>query len=103
MNTIDKIRSLFILLPQRDIDIANKFLNKRDFLNLKDLVDSDVTKAYNTFINLMPEDENGEYSEAYLRAQVIYNDLKDLQALVDKQAAAFVIDEVEYYEPLDDY
>ena len=50
----------------------------------------------------MPEDENGKYSEAYLRAQVIYNDLKDLQALVDKQAAAFEIDEVEYFEPLDD-
>lgn len=102
MNTIDKIRSLFVLLPQRDISIANKFLDKRDFLNLKDLVDSDVTKAYNTFIKLMPEDENSEYSEAYIRAQVIYNDLKDLQSLVDKQAAAFEIDEVEYFEPLDD-
>lgn len=102
MNTIDKIRGLFILLPQKDINLANEFLNKRDFLNLKDLVDSDVTKAYNTFIKLMPEDENGEYSEDYLRAQVIYNDLKDLQVLVDKQAEAFEIDEVEYYEPLDD-
>lgn len=102
MNTIDKIRSLFVLLPQRDINIANEFLNKRDFPNLKDLVDSDVVKAYDTLLKLMPEDENGECSEAYIRAQVIYNDLKDLQALVDKQAAAFEIDEVEYYEPLDD-
>lgn len=102
MNTIDKIRSLFVLLPQKDINIANEFLNKRDFPNLKDLVDSDVTKAYDTLLKLMPEDENSECSEAYIRAQVIYNDLKDLQALVDKQAAAFEIDEVEYYEPLDE-
>lgn len=102
MNTIDKIRSLFVLLPQRDINIANEFLNKRDFPNLKDLVDSDVTKAYDTLLKLMPEDENSECSEAYIIAQVIYNDLKDLQALVDKQAAAFEIDEVEYYEPLDE-
>jgi hypothetical protein len=102
MNTIDKIKSLFVLLPSKDIVLANEFLNKRDFLNLKDLVDSDVTKAYNIFIKLMPEDENGECSEAYVRAQVIYEDLKDLQALVDKQAAAFEIDEVEYYEPLND-
>lgn len=93
---------MFVLLPQKDINLANEFLNKRDFLNLKDLIDSDVTKAYNTFIKFMPEDENGEYSEAYLRAQVIYNDLKDLQALVDKQASAFEIDEVEYFEPLND-
>lgn len=102
MNTIDKIRSLFVLLPQRDINIANEFLNRRDFPNLKDLVDSDVVKVYDTLLKLMPEDENGECSEAYIRAQVIYNNLKDLQALVDKQAAAFEIDEVEYYEPLDD-
>lgn len=102
MNTIDKIRSLFVLLPQRDINIANEFLNRRDFPNLKDLVDSDVVKAYDTLLKLMPEDENGECSEAYIRAQVIYNNLKDLQALVDKQAAAFEIDEVEYFEPLDD-
>jgi hypothetical protein len=102
MDTISKIRNLFRFLPQKDIEIANNFLNKRDFLNLKYLVDSDVTKAYNTFIRLMPEDENGQYTEEYLLAQTIYDELKDLQALVDKQAAAFEIDEVEYFEPLDD-
>lgn len=102
MNTISKIRNLFVLLPQKDINLANEFLNKRDFLNLKDLVDSDVTKAYNTLMNLMPEDENGECSEAFVKAQVIYSNLKDLQTLVDKQASAFEIDEAEYFEPLDD-
>lgn len=102
MNTIDKIRGLFVLLPQKDINLANEFLNKRDFLSLKDLVDSDVIKAYRALEKLMPEDENGECSEAYVRAYVIYNDLKDLQSLVDKQASAFEINEVEYFEPLDD-
>jgi hypothetical protein len=102
MNTIDKIKSLFVLLPSKDIVLANEFLNKRDFLSLKDLVDSDVTKAYNILLQLMPEDENGECSEAYVRAQVIYSDLKDLQSLVDFQAVAFEINEVDYYTPLDD-
>jgi hypothetical protein len=102
MDTISKIRNLFRFLPERDIKIADNFLNKRDFLNLKDLVDSDVIKAYKTLERLMPEDTDAQCSEEYVVAQAIYSELKDLQNIVDRQASAFIIDEVEYFEPLDD-
>lgn len=102
MSTIDKIRNLFKFLPQKDIELANDFLNKRHFVELKELVDSDVTKAFKLVEKLMPEEEDGQCTEEYVVAQAIYNELKTLQSMVDFQAAAFEIDEVEYFIPLDD-
>lgn len=102
MSTIDKIRNLFKFLPQKDIELANDFLNKRHFVELKELVDSDVTKAFKLVEKLMPEEEDGQCTGEYVIAQAIYNELKTLQSMVDSQASAFEIDEVEYFEPLDD-
>lgn len=99
---IDKIRGLFVYLPQKDINLANEFLNKRDFLNLKDLVDSDVVKVYKILEGLLPEEADGIITDECLKMQSIYNALKDLQHLVDIQASAFEIDIDEYYTPLED-
>ena len=42
---VQKIRSLIPRLPEKDIPLANKFLDKRDFENLEDLVTSAIYKV----------------------------------------------------------
>lgn len=42
--TLEKIKSLIEVLPQKDISYGYKFLEKRDFESLKELVDSAIYK-----------------------------------------------------------
>lgn len=86
MATITQIREKFSCLPEKDIKIANKLLNKRDFLNLEELVNSDVEKMANKYFACnMQEDPSKEC----LAIEEQYNALKDLQSVVSEQASAF--------------
>lgn len=42
-NYYDKIKSLIVYIPEKDIKYAEAFLKKRDFESLRDLVKSDIT------------------------------------------------------------
>lgn len=108
MSKINQIREMLNILPEKDIKIANKLLDKRQFVELKELVDSDVFKIGQTKIKLMPPaDSDGNLLEAptqeYADAEVKYNQLKELQAEIDVQAAAFESDlnDEEFYSPED--
>lgn len=84
---------MLAFLPEKDIELANKFLDKRDFVRLKELVDSDVIKlgrkvADQTSKFVTEHGEEGYYMATELDEQ--FNVLKNLQMEVDIQAAAFM-------------
>lgn len=100
MDKIAEIRMMFECLPERDIPIVNKFLDKRQFVEIKEIVDSDVAKFvknnYNVIYsgNMIPTEEEFGIIEQY-------NILKDLQLVINSQAAAFIDEnreEEEFYE-----
>lgn len=109
MNKIDQIREMIdSSLPEKDKRIANSLLDKRKFLELKELVDSDVFKTAKRKTQLLPlADDDGnlleEPSPEYAEAEERYNKLEDLQAEVDAQAAAFEsdLDDDDYFMPED--
>lgn len=108
MEKIIQIRGMLEFLPtKKDQKIANDLLDKRKFVELKELVDSDVRKLSNRKLQLIPKiDDDGnlleEPSKEYTEAEERYNKLKELQAEVDIQAAAFEDpDEESYYIPED--
>lgn len=47
MTEIEKMKNLIGCLPKKDIAYANKFIEKRDFQSLLELVDSDIIKEEN--------------------------------------------------------
>lgn len=42
MTVLDKIKDLVKHLPSRDIDLANSFIDKRNFESLLELINSDI-------------------------------------------------------------
>lgn len=103
MNILNEIKEGIKQIPNvKDRNLANSFLGKRDFVNLKELVDSDVTKEFNK-INKLINNEATADSEECLTAQMIYNELRELQCLVTEQAKAFLEDDLEYLEDLEFY
>jgi hypothetical protein len=42
MTVLDKIKDLIKHLPSRDIDLANSFIDKRNFESLLELINSDI-------------------------------------------------------------
>lgn len=42
---LNKIKKLIKILPSKDAELASKFLNKRDFQSILELVRSDIYKA----------------------------------------------------------
>ena len=55
---IETIRRLIVYLPKRDIQLGYKFLNRRDFDSLKELIDSAIYKVEK---NLASENSKDEY------------------------------------------
>jgi predicted transcriptional regulator len=95
-------------LPEKDIELANKLLDKRQFVDLKELIDSDVYKINKTKYSLSPRtDDDGNLlenpSKEYIYAESKYNQLKELQAEIDLQAEAFESISEEYYYSPEDY
>ena len=102
MNKIDQIRKMINeALPDKDKNIANKFLDERKFDELKEIVDSDVFKVARKKIQLSPViDENGnileEPSKECIEAEEIYDKLKELQSEVNAQTSLSLIQEPSY-------
>ena len=89
MKKIKQIYDLLQNLPEKDIPIAVQLLDKRDFIGLKELVDSDVYIVNNAKFKLSPHYIDEEPTLEYLNMENKFNKLKDLQYEVDKQAEAF--------------
>lgn len=103
MNILNEIKEGIKQIPNvKDRNLANSFLDKRDFVNLKELVDSEVTKEFNKIDKLI-NNETTAHSVECLTAQMIYNELRDLQCLVTEQAKAFLEDDVECLKDLEFY
>lgn len=82
LNVINDIRDQIKQIPsEKDRKFANEFLDKRDFNSLKELVDSDVTKQFMKVNKLLNNEETAN-SEECLTAQMIYNELRELQEMV---------------------
>ena len=54
---IETIRRLIVYLPKRDIQLGYKFLNRRDFDSLKELIDSAIYKVEKNLASENPKDE----------------------------------------------
>ena len=54
---IETIRRLIVYLPKRDIQLGYKFLNRRDFDSLKELLDSAIYKVEKNLASENPKDE----------------------------------------------
>ena len=86
MGRIETIKNLLSsLIIKGDTKLANTFLEKRDFLSLKEIVDANVYKAEKTMPGLFnPEIKTTEEEENN------YNNLKSLQELVNNFANDFI-------------
>lgn len=56
-NSIARIKSLIPSLPNKDVDLGYKFLEKRDFESLNDLVSSAVYKVKKNLRTSNPKEE----------------------------------------------
>lgn len=56
-NSIERIKSLIPSLPSRDVDLGYKFLEKRDFESLNDLVSSAIYKVKKNLKTGNPKEE----------------------------------------------
>ena len=82
LNVINDIRNQIKQIPsEKDRKFANAFLDKRDFNSLKELIDSDVTKQF-IKVNKLLNNEETANSEECLTAQMVYNELRELQEMV---------------------
>ena len=54
---IETIRRLIVYLPKRDIQLGYKFLNRRDFDSLKELIDSAIYKVEKNLASENPKDK----------------------------------------------
>lgn len=56
-NSTERIKSLIPSLPKKDVDLGYKFLEKRDFESLNDLVSSAVYKVKKNLRTSNPKEE----------------------------------------------
>lgn len=71
---VERMKALMYSLPERDIPLGHKFLSKRDFESLKELVDSAVYKVKKSLKTNNPKEE-------YLKVNL--EDLIKLKSEVD--------------------
>lgn len=86
---VDRIKSLIKYLPEKDIPIGYKFIEKRDFESLKELVDS---ASYKIKRNLMMENPREEYKNINIR------NLNKLKLRVDEYVAQLFLPEEDICE-----
>lgn len=56
-NTLSTIKSLIIALPKKDVAFAEKFIAKRDFESLRELVDSAIIRVNKSLATENPKEE----------------------------------------------
>lgn len=89
MTVIEKIKNRLKYLPTKDIELCNKLLDKRQFIELKEIVDSDVYKLAKERDKIAPKRFNERFSTKYEKMEERYNVLKELQIMVNEQASIF--------------
>lgn len=94
---VQTIKELVQYLPEKDIKFANKFIDKRDFESLSDLVKSDIYKIERD-INSIPE----ELEDEKIVKQKVLNQLENLKSEVDSYLMLLGYTEDELYNN-DDY
>lgn len=87
-----KIESLLMSLPRKDVKYGYKFLAKRDFESLKELVDSSIIKTIN---NITSENPKKEYLEVNL------DELRKLKVYVDEYAVPYLEGDNDKYSIID--
>lgn len=89
---IEKIQRLLGSLPERDIQLAEKFLKNREFRALAEIIDSDI---YLVRKNQSKEETKENY------ANISIDNLLELKALVADYMSYLIIDDdsdLQYYE-----
>ena len=86
---VERMKALMDSLPERDIPLGYKFLNKRDFDSLKELVDSAIYKVKK---NLKSDNPREEYMKVNLE------DLNMLKSEVDMYIIQLEIPEDDIYD-----
>lgn len=92
MKPVDRIEALLNCLPEKDSSLGYKFLSKRDFSSLKELIDSAIYKKKKKLRN----------SEILEEGNCIDEDLYKLKAEVDTYIIQLGITE-SLYDDLNDY
>lgn len=87
-NPIETIKSLIDSLPKKDIELGYKFLTDRDFVSLKELVDSAIYKVKKSLRTESPKEE-------YLSIDI--ENLSKLKSEVDLYL--IILEPDEYREP----
>ena len=86
---IDKIKALISSLPGRDVKLAHRYLNSRDFESLQLLVDSSLVRVKKGLSKESPKEE-------YLKADL--GEMRKLKSEVDTYCEALELPEQEEYE-----
>lgn len=89
MATITQIKEKMKCLPEKDIKIADKLLDKRDFVSLEELINSDVEKISIDYDLIVENSLNTEPSKKEIELAAQYEEIKELQVWVSEQASAF--------------
>lgn len=83
---VDRMKALIPSLPERDIELANKFLNNRDFESLQLLVDSSLVRVKKGLNKENPKEE-------YLKAD--FGEMRKLKSEIDTYCEALELPEQE--------
>lgn len=105
MTKIEQISQMINNLPDKDRKIAHNFLNKRKFVELKEIVDSDVVRLKRKLNKAAPKRPEDEPTTKYLNLETAYNAMTDLQTEVNSQAQAFLDlypEEDNFYNPYEE-
>ena len=86
---IDRIKALISSLPGRDVKLAHRYLNSRDFESLQLLVDSSLVRVKKGLSKESPKEE-------YLKADL--GEMRKLKSEVDTYCEALELPEQEGYE-----
>lgn len=93
MTQLEKIKALVKYLPGKDIKYAEKFISKRDFKSLEEIVTADVKKLNIQLSKLTLEElklpENEELSKKLTK-------LRNLEFEVDLYCSQLMLDDEEF-------
>lgn len=78
-DNVNRIRELISCLPEKDAILAEKYLNKRDFQSILEIVESDLYKLENRKYNKLEEITDNSYE----LIRELYYELTDYISFLD--------------------
>lgn len=98
MTSVNEIKNLISILPDKDVEIALQFVEQRNFEELQLLVDSDVIKFEKLVESINPD------SDEYFVAISNLDTCIQLKHCVDDYLAQFdIYSEKDYDDTIDDF